>query len=113
MAAAAYKTVLSVTLSNGAKKSIPMTASDVSGAYWLFPSGGNEVQIDSGACVITDITYTSAGTDTSAADLYVNGFFTGYRLFNGANTISVLNRQVQNTPIGIKAGALVKFIQVT
>lgn len=112
MAAAPYKVVLSIKTSRGAK-SIPLTASDVNAAAWVFPSGGTEVQLDSDTCVVTDITYTAAGTDTSSVDLFVNGINTGYRIFNGTNLYNVLNRQIQNTPFTIKAGALVKFVQNT
>lgn len=112
MAAAPYKVVLSIQTSEG-KKSVPLTASDVNAAAWVFPSGGTELQLSSGQAVITDIIYTAAGTDTTSVDVFVNGINTGYRIFNGTNLYNVLGRQIQSTPIGIRAGALVKFVQNT
>lgn len=112
MVAAPYKVVLSVVV-DGQTKSIPLTASDVNAAYWLFPDGSNQNTLGNGAAVIKDIIYTAAGTDTSNVDVYVNGFYTGYRIFNGANLGTVLNRQVQNTPIGVRPGATIRFIQNT
>jgi len=113
MVAAAYKVAFKVQNSQGQYRSIPVTASDVNGEYWLFPSGGSEMQLSSLPCAITDCVYTAAGTDTSQVQVYINGIDSGIKLFNAANLYSGYNRQVQNCPIQIPAGALVKFKQVT
>lgn len=111
MAAAAFKVALTIRNSAGQIKSVPMTVSDVAAAFFLYPSGGSELPLSSLPCVITDILYTAAGTDTTQADVYVNGVDTGIRVFNAANTGTVINRQIMNSPIAIPAGAQVKFIQ--
>lgn len=111
MAAAAYKVSLTYRDASGIK-SQSMTASDVANEFWLFQSGGSEIPLSDKDAVITDILYTSGGTDTTQVALYVNGVDTGKRIFNSANLGTVYNRQIQNSPIGVRAGAVVKFKQI-
>lgn len=113
MAAAAYKVAMKVINSAGQSRSIPLTASDVNAAFWVFPSGGVEMQLSSLPCVIADVIYSAAGTDTSSVSLFVNGIDSGIRLFNAANLGTVYDRQVKTCPIQIPAGALVRFVQNT
>lgn len=113
MVAAAFKIAMTVINSKGQIRSVPLTCTDMNAAYALYPSGGNELPLSSLSCVITDMVYTSAGTDTSQLALYVNGVDTGVRIYNGANLGTVYNRQLQTSPISIPASALVKFIQLT
>ena len=112
MAATPYKIALSVAV-DGVIKNLPLTASDVNAAFWLFPDGSSTLPLGTSAAVIRDIVYTSAGVDTTSVDLFVNGINTGYRIFNGANLATTINRQVANSPIGIKPGANVRFVQNT
>lgn len=113
MAAAPFKVSLSVQTSKGLK-SIYLTASDVNAAALVFPSGGTEVQLDSGAAVIRDlICAPTYGTDTTNMSVFVNGIDTGYRIINSANQSGTVQRQVASTPIGISPGALVKIVQNT
>jgi len=113
MAAAAYKVVLKIINSAGQTRSLPLTASDVNSAAWVFPSGGTELQLSSVPCVIADAIYTAAGTDTSQVQVYINGVDSGIKLFNGTNLGTTYDRQVKSSPISIPAGALVKFVQLT
>jgi len=112
MSAAAYKATLSVVV-DGQQKSIVMAGSDVNAAAWTFPDSSSQNTLGSGVAVIKDIIYSAAGTDTSQVDVYVNGVFTNYTIQNTANLYSTLNRQVQITPIVLKPGATIKFIQKT
>ena len=112
MAATPYKIALTIRNPQGVK-SLPMTASDVNAAFWLYPSGGNELQLSSLPCVISDIIYTAAGVDTTSVDLFVNGVNTGVRIFNGLNLATTINRQIASSPLSIPGGALVKFTQNT
>lgn len=112
MAAAAYKAALRIVNSANQVRSIPVTASDVTAAAWVFPSGGTELQLSSLPCLVSDILYTAAGTDTSQVAVYINGIDSGIRIFNGANLGTVYDRQVKTSPIAIPAGALVKFTQL-
>jgi hypothetical protein len=112
MAAAAYKVAMSVAV-DGKIKNIPLTASDVNGEFWLFPDGSSSLPLGQGSAVIREIIYSSAGTDTSSVDVFVNGINTGYRIFNALNLGTTINRQVSNSPIGISPGASVKFKQNT
>jgi hypothetical protein len=111
--AAAYKVAMKVVNAQGQTRSIPLTASDVNAAYWIFPSGGSELQLSSVPSVIADVIYSAAGTDTSSVSVYINGIDSGIKLFNAANLGTVYDRQVKTCPIQIPAGALVRFIQNT
>lgn len=113
MAAAAYKAALTVQKANGQRKSIPMAGSDVTTAFWTYPSGATANMLSSEPVVITDIVYTAAGTDTSQVYLFINGIDTGIRIYNALNLASTYNRQMQSSPVSIPAGALVSFQQIT
>jgi hypothetical protein len=113
MSAAPYKVAIAVRNQAGQITTIPVTASDVNTAYWIFSSGGSELPLSAMSCQIIDVVYTAAGTDTSQVYLFVNGINTGKIIFNAANLGTVYNRQLQTSPIGIPAGALVKFQQIT
>lgn len=113
MVAVAYKVAMKVINSAGQQRSIPLTASDVNAAFWLFPSGGSELQLSSLPAVIADVIYTGSGTDTSSVSIFVNGIDSGIKMFNGANLGTVYDRQVKTAPISIPAGALVRFVQNT
>jgi len=114
MVAAPFKVSMTLTLSGGVKKSLYLTASDVNAAALVYPSGGTEMQLDSGIAVISDlICAPTYGTDTTNMSIFVNGVDTGYRIINSANQSGTFNRQIQNTPVGIKPGALVKIVQNT
>lgn len=112
MAATPFKVALTVRGAAGVR-SVPLTASDVNAAYFLFPSGGSELQLSSAPCIISDMIYTAAGVDTTSSDLFVNGVNTGIRIFNALNLATTINRQIASSPISVPAGALVKFVQNT
>jgi len=112
MSAAPYKATMSVQV-DGQIKSIVMVGSDANAGAWTFPDASTSNTLGSSAAVIRDIIFSAAGTDTSQVDVYVNGVFTNYTIQNTANLYSTLNRQVQNTPIGVKPGATIKFVQKT
>jgi DNA-binding transcriptional LysR family regulator len=112
MAAAAYTVSLAVDTSAG-RRLLRLTASDVAAAFWLYPSGASELPLDpKGSAVIRDIIYSAAGTDTTQVAVYKNGVDTGIRLSNAANLGTVINRQVQGSPIAFAPGDIVKFTQL-
>lgn len=115
MVAAPYKVAITLAPAKnlGDRKSIPVTASDVNAEFWVFPSGGSELQLAPFETVILDAVYTAAGTDTSQVEVFINGISTGVKLFNATNLGTVYNRQVQNSPLRVPAGALIKFKQLT
>lgn len=118
MAAAPYKVTLALKQVNAAgqvtgSKTLPMTASDVAAAFWLFPSGANNLPLSGSATtIIADIIYTAAGTDTTQVAVYMNGFDTGIRIYNATNLGTVINRQIASSPIVVPAGAVVQFVQL-
>lgn len=111
MAATPYKVAMTVRNAQGQSKSFPLTVSDVSGAYALYPSGGSEIQLSSQAVAIVDFVVTSSPVDTTYLDVYQNGINTGYRIFPTANLATAYNRQIQSSPISVGAGNLIKFVQ--
>lgn len=113
MAAAPFKASMLVINSQGQRKTIYLTASDVNAAGLVFPSGGTEVSLSSLNSVIADLNLSAAGTDTSNMSVFINGVDTGIRIVNAANIYSVVTRQVMTAPIAVPAGALVKLVQNT
>jgi hypothetical protein len=112
MVAAPFKIAMTVRNAAGQQKSVPFTVSDVAAAFALFPSGASEIPLSSVDAWITDMVYTAAGTDTSQLQVFVNGVDTGIRVYNGANLGTVYNRQIQQSPIYVPAGATIKFTQL-
>ena len=115
MTAAPFKAVLVFTGEDGSKISYPCTVSDVNGEYYTFPDGSDSVVLptDHGILFLTDVILSASGTDTSQAEIYVNGKFTGEKIMNSANVGSVYNRQFMSSPIAIAGGAKLKIKQVT
>jgi hypothetical protein len=111
--ATAYKVAMTVRNKNGATKQYVYTASDVTTEYWLLPSGANEGQLTATGGWITDIIVTSAG-DCSQNTVFINGMNSGYVVYNALNLPTALGgRQIQQNPIPIPAGAIVRVQQIT
>lgn len=114
MAATPYTVSLTVANSAGQRKMFNLTASDVTTELWLLPSGANISQYTAKGGVISDIIVSAAGVDTSQVTVYVNGQTNGYVVYPALNLpTAVGGRQVQTNPIGVPAGAMLQFIQVT
>jgi len=115
MAAAAFKAVLKFQAQNGVTFSYPCTVSDVDDAYYVFPDGNNDVILPSiyGNVYLVDVVLSAAGTDTSKADVYVNGKTTGEQILNAANLGTNFSRQFMGAPIAIMPGARLRIQQQT
>ena len=116
MVAAAYKVSLVVALGamNGERKMIPLTASDVNAAFWLFPSGSSEMVLNGlKDTYIVDTIYSASGTDTSQVEIFVNGSSTGVKVLNATSLGTIVSRPFQQAPMRIPAGSLVRFTQLT
>jgi len=116
MAATPYKISLVVALGaqNGQRKMIPLTASDVNAAFWLFPSGSNEMVLHgSQDTYIVDTILSAAGVDTSQIEIFLNGSSTGTKLLGATSTGTVVSRPFQQAPMRVPSGSLVKFTQLT
>lgn len=114
MVAAAFKA--SITYRNmrtNERKTIPYTVSDVTGAFWLSPSGTGAQSIGTDDYEIVDVILTAAGTDTSQTEIFVNGVNTGVKIFHALNLATTINRQAQSMRLGIKAGNIVEYKQLT
>lgn len=111
--ATAYKVSMALRNSAGQITQRYFTASDVNGEFWLAPSGASDNQLSSKDCWITDIIVTSAG-DCSQNAVYINGQNTGIVVYNALNLpTAVGGRQIQQKPIYVPAGGIVKVIQLT
>jgi len=111
--ATVQKVVLSVRNSAGQTKMYNYTGSDVTTESLLLPSGGDQTQFSSLPCVITDLISSVVG-DTSQIVMYVNGQQYPTVIYRALCLPTALGgRQLQQQPIPLPAGALVKFIQVT
>lgn len=116
MAAVPYKVTLIAALgsSNGARKMIPLTSSDVNAAFWLFPSGSSEMVLHgSQDAYIVDTILSAAGTDTTQVEIFLNGSSTGVKLLTATSLATGLSRPFQQAPMKIPAGSLVRFTQLT
>lgn len=116
MVAAPYKVTLVVANAKNLRdtKQIPLTASDVNAAAWVFPSAGTEMVVNGKADVyIVDVIYSAAGTDTTSVDIFLNGVFSGTRILNATTLATAVTRPFQSAPFFIPAGTQVKFIQNT
>ena len=114
MTASPFKAVLIFTCEDGSQISYPCTVSDVVGEYYTFPDGSDSVTLPAihGVLFLTDVILSDVGADTSQAELYINGKFSGEKILNSANKGDVFNRQFMSSPIAIAPGARLKIKQV-
>lgn len=116
MAAAAYKVSMLVAKGSpqGPKRIFPMTASDVNGEFWLFPSGSSEVTLNgSEDTYLVDVIYSSSGTDTSQVEFFVNGLSDGTKILNATSLATTIIRPLQTAPFRVPRGATFKIKQLT
>lgn len=112
--AAAYKVSMTLASNGKPNKNLYFTASDVNAAYWLAPDGSSDIFLSTTTGgIIADVLYTAAGTDTSTVSIFKNGFDTGLKFVNAANTGSILNRQSQSMKLSFQAGDKFRFVQNT
>lgn len=116
MTAAPFKAVLKFQTSNGDAFQYPCTVSDANNEYYVFPDGNNDVVLPSnrGAVIaLAGVILSAAGTDTSKADIYVNGKATGEQIMNAANLTTTINPQFAGSPVKIAAGGRLRIKQLT
>ncbi len=115
MAAAAFKAVLKLRGADGWSFNYPCTVSDVNAANYIFPDGASDVVLPSnhGTLAISDLVLSGAGTDTSTADIFVNGKNTGERVMNAANLATNVSRQFMGSPVLVAPGSRLRLIQNT
>jgi hypothetical protein len=112
--ATAYTSVITLTNVQGQKKMYNFTASDVTTEFWLAPSGESSMVLTAAGGYITDLISSSGAGDTSQVQVYVNGQNSGYVIYKALNLATAVGgRQIQQNPIYIPKGAMVRFIQVT
>ena len=111
--ATVQKVVVSVKNSAGQTKMYNYTGSDVTTESLLLPSGSDSTQLSSLPCTIVDFISSVVG-DTSQIVLYVNGQQYPLVIYRALCLPTALGgRQVQQNPIALPAGAIIKFLQVT
>jgi len=116
MTAAPFKALLVMAFGSPRSENritYPCTVTDVAAGTYVFPDLNTDVVLPSiyGNVYLVDVILTAAGTDTSTADIYVNGRNTPATIQNGANLASNQARQFLSAPIGFPPGARVKIIQ--
>ena len=112
--ATAYTAVITVTNSAGQKKMYNYSASDVSTEFWLLPSGGSSGQLSANDCWITDLIVSSGAGDTSQVIPYINGMNSSYVVYKAMGLSTAIGgRQLQQNPLYIPKGAIVRFTQLT
>jgi hypothetical protein len=115
MAAAAFKAILKMSGSTGATWTYPCTVSDVNNEYYVFADGNNDVVLPTihGNVSLFDVVLSGSGTDTSQAEIFVNGKSTGEKILNAANLGTNFSRQLMGAPIRIAGGARLRIKQLT
>lgn len=114
MAATPFTGIIVVQYRSGLKESIPATMSDVADAEWVAPDGTDFFHLNAsgGDARIVDIVLSTAGVDTRTSTIRVNGVLVPTIILHGANVGTVVNRQMQQTPLNLPAGAQLEFTQV-
>lgn len=116
MTAAPFKISMIAALGspNGSRKIFPLTASDVNAEFALHPSGANEIVLSGSDDVfLTDMILSAAGTDTSQLELFVNGQAEGTKILNATSIGTIVSRPLQQAPVKIPRGAMIKWKQLT
>ncbi len=115
MVAAAFKAILKFVAQDGTTFTYPCTVSDVNAEHYIFPDLNTDVVLPSnhGVLAWVDLVLSAAGTDTSKANIFVNGKNIGEQILNAANLGTNFSRQFMGSPIYIAPGARLRVTQVT
>jgi hypothetical protein len=116
MAATPFKVSMVAALGkpSGARKIFPLTVSDVNGEFALHPSGASEIVLSGEADVyVVDMILSAAGVDTSQLELFVNGQAEGTKILDATSIGTIVGRPLQQAPIRIQKGSMVKWKQLT
>jgi hypothetical protein len=112
--ATAFTAAITVTNKSGQSKMYNYTGDDVTTAFLLAPSGSADNMLTATGGFITDLISSSIAGDCSQIIVYINGQDSGYIIYKALNgPTAVGGRQVQQNPIVIPAGAVVRFKQLT
>ena len=116
MAAAAFKANMTWKGAGGVHL-VQCTVSDVNAEYYVSQAGDNDFTLPTNmgqVLYLTDVILAPAGgTDTTTGSIFVNGKDTGVKVINGANLATNLNRQFNQAPLAVAAGARIKIKQNT
>jgi hypothetical protein len=115
MVAAPFKATLQFKTASGKMESYRCTVSDVNGEYYVFQDGNNDIVLPSNLGVLNlfDVILSASGTDTSQAEVYVNGKNTGVVINNPACVSTAYHRQFMGVPMPIAPAARLRIKQVT
>ena len=111
--AAAFTGTLSLRGDNGKEESYYCTVSDVAGANWIHQDGNGYVYLPTtwGKLRLIDVQSSSAGTDTTHAEMWVNGKRKDYDIYYAGNLTTNRKRQYLYSNIYFTPGARVQLIQ--
>lgn len=112
MVAAAFKGVAIFMNQSGVLNSVQFTASDVAAAYYIMPDGQQFLNLaGAGIWTLKDLILTGTGTDTSKAEIFVNGKSSGEFILNAINQSATVTRQYASSPLQFYSGSQVSFVQ--
>jgi len=115
MVAAAFKAIVKIVGDSGRTFAYSCTVSDVNAQYYVHQDSADDVVLSSvdGTLHIVDVLLTGSGTDTSQAEIYVNGRSTGEKIMNAANVATAVQRQFTGFPVNIAPGSRLRIKQLT
>lgn len=100
--------------SNGRLVHIRLTLTDVTAGYAIGPDGLGVIQLPGDQDYnLKDLIVVTGGTDTSQQVVFANTLNTGLVIDNKSNLTTVQFRQFLTSPVGFKAGSLLRFQQLT
>ena len=116
MAAVPFVINMVVQYADGFRENVILTATDVNAQFYLGQDGLSVVNLSGAhgnAAVVDMIIGPATGTDTRTATIRVNGKLIPEIVLQAANGGTVYNRQFQQTPLRVPAGASLLFTQTT
>jgi len=98
---------------NGQMGQLHLTASDVSTAMYLAPSGASDLVLAPDDVKIVRMLYSGTPATTTTATVWINGANTGIVLVGASNTPTAVQPQISFvTPIYLPGGSQIRFVQV-
>lgn len=116
MAAVPFVINMVMRYQDGYSENIVMAATDVNAGFYLGQDGLSPIMVAGGhgnAIVSDMIIGPATGTDTRTATIRINGKLSPNVVLQAANGSTVIQRQFQQNPLKVPAGATLLFTQTT
>ena len=109
--ATAHKVMVTIRTKSGKIQTFPYTTTDTNAAFFLAPSGQDQIVLSGEDCWIIDEIHSTQGTCTQVY-VYFNNVRIPDIILTAAEQPNV-NRQIPSSPILVPAGTMVKFQTIT